>query len=142
MEVTLVPYEFAKEGVEFQYLGPAAECRECRLKNVCLRLQEGKCYRITKIRENEHECRVHSGGKVVVAEVEEIPMKIAINKKFAIEGAMVEYQGIRCRNRECQYYEYCRPYKLTAEKLKIEKVLEEISCPLKILEPVLVLVRW
>lgn len=142
VEITLVPIEFAREGVEFQYLGAAADCKECKLKNVCLRLQEGKCYRVVRVRDAEHECKIHNRGKVIVAEVEEIPLKIVVNKKVAIEGAIVDYQNIRCKNRDCQYYEYCRPYRIGAEKVKIEKILQEISCPLKIIDPVLVLVRW
>ena len=143
MDVTLVPVEFAKEGVEFQYLGPSQECRECKLKNVCLRLEEGKWYRVVGIRGNEHECKIHNNGKVVSVEVEEIPAKIALPRKIAIEGSTVQYSPVKCRNKGCIYYEYCRPYKLRGEtKIKIEKLLGEIDCPLKLGEFSLVLARW
>ena len=129
--ITLIGKAMAKEGLEFQYMGPLFECKDCKLKNVCFNLDEGKWYRITKVRDKEHKCKVHDGEKVVTVEVEEIPVPIAINAKTLIEGESVEYRRINCREYECSEddYELCHPVGLRdGMKIKIVKVDGEIKC--------------
>ncbi|HHE75586.1 MAG TPA: UPF0179 family protein [Candidatus Aciduliprofundum boonei] len=127
--ITLIGQSLAKEGFEFQYRGPLLECRSCKLKNVCFNLDEGKWYRITKVRDKEHECKIHEGGKVVTVEVEEIPVPIAISTKNVVEGETIAYKPINCKEYACEYYHFCHPLGLRdGFKIKIVKVVDNIEC--------------
>ena len=140
--ITLIGKDLAKEGLEFQYLGPLPECKDCRLKNVCFNLDEGKWYRVVKVRDKEHDCRVHNGGKVVTVEVEELPVPIALNLKTIVEGETVEYHRIPCRDYSCEYYELCHPIGLReGTKIKILKIEGKIECQ-KNKDLTKVLVTW
>ncbi len=128
--ITLIGKDLAKEGMEFQYLGPLLECKNCKLKNVCFNLDEGKWYRITKIRDKEHDCKVHDGGKVVTVEVEEIPVPLALSAKSVVEGETISFKPVNCKEYDCEYYELCHPMGLReGTKIKIEKIEGEINCP-------------
>lgn len=70
--VTIVGEKLAKEGSKFVYLGPNNKCRNCKIKTVCFNLKTGKEYKITKIRDKKHNCKIHDGSAVVV-EVQEMP---------------------------------------------------------------------
>ncbi len=127
--ITLIGKSLAQEGLEFQYRGPLLECRSCKLKNVCFNLDEGKWYRITKVRDKEHDCKVHESGKVVTVEVEEIPVPIVIAAKNVVEGETIVYKPINCKEYSCEYYQLCHPIGLREGfKIKIVKVLEDIPC--------------
>ena len=128
--ITLIGKELAKEGLEFQYLGPLLECRNCKLKNVCFNLDEGKWYRITGVRDKEHDCKVHDGGKVVTVEVEELPVPLAISAKGVVEGETLTFKPVNCKEYDCEYYELCHPLGLReGTKIKVEKIVEDINCP-------------
>ena len=130
--ITLIGKELAEEGLEFQYFGPLLECRSCKLKNVCFNLDEGKWYRITKIRDKEHDCKVHDGDKVVTVEVEEIPVPLVISAKSVVEGETIAFKPINCKEYGCEYYELCHPFGLReGTKVKIMKVEGEVKCPRK-----------
>ena len=53
--VTLIGKKLAKEGNEIMYLGITQKCKNCKLKTVCSNLQEGRVYKIVKVREKFHE---------------------------------------------------------------------------------------
>ena len=72
-------------GYAFVYLGPLAECKECKVKNVCFGLVKGKRYKVVSGRKVKHACKVHEGG-VQVVEVEEIPFEACVPDKGLIEG--------------------------------------------------------
>jgi len=128
--ITLIGKELAKEGLEFQYLGPLLECRNCKLKNVCFNLDEGKWYRITGVRDKEHDCKVHDEGKVVTVEVEELPIPLAVGAKGVVEGETLTFKPVNCKEYECEFYELCHPLGLReGTKIKIEKIVEDIKCP-------------
>lgn len=130
--ITLIGKDLAKEGLEFQYLGPLLECRSCKLKNVCFNLDEGKWYRITKIRDKEHDCKVHDGGKAVTVEVEEIPVPLAVEVRNVVEGESITFKPINCKEYGCEFYDLCHPLGLReGTKVKITKVEGEIDCPKK-----------
>ncbi len=127
--ITLVGKKLAKEGFEFQYVGPLLECRDCKLKNVCFNLDEGKWYRVTKVRDKEHECKVHYEGKVVTVEVEEIPVPLALPAKTVVQGETLSYKPLNCREYDCEFYELCHPLGLReGTKIKVEEVLEDLNC--------------
>jgi uncharacterized protein (UPF0179 family) len=128
--ITLIGKDLAKEGMEFQYLGPLLECKNCKLKNVCFNLDEGKWYRITKIRDKEHDCKVHDEGKVVTVEVEELPVPVVISAKSVVEGETISFKPVNCKEYDCEYYELCHPMGLReGTKIKIEKIEGEVNCP-------------
>ncbi len=139
--ITLVGKELAKEGVEFQYLGPLMECRTCRLKNACFSLVEGKWYRVVKVRDKEHECKIHDGGVAVTVEVEEIPVPILLDIKTIVEGEILEYHRLHCKDVKCNDMDLCRPPGLRdGTRIKIVKILGKEKCGDK--EFTKVLITW
>src|SRR5512136_2692138 len=53
--VTVVGELQCKKGYEFVFGGPIAECRDCKVKNVCFHLEQDKRYRVVEIRDGHHE---------------------------------------------------------------------------------------
>jgi uncharacterized protein (UPF0179 family) len=106
--VTVVGKLQCKEGFEFVFGGPLAECRDCKVRNVCFHLEENRRYRVRSIREVQHDCRIHEEG-VRVVEVEKIPIEAAVPAKAALEGAMLTFEENECRNLGCPHYRLCRP---------------------------------
>jgi uncharacterized protein (UPF0179 family) len=126
--VTLVGEQLAVEGQEFTYLGSNSECRNCQLKTVCFNLKPGRKYRITKLRDKYHECGIHE-GKVVVVEVEELPLTVAIPKELS-EGVTTTVEKISCKNIGCDSFEICtRTTFQNGKTYTITKVYEKIQCP-------------
>lgn len=130
MAVTLIGEKIAKVGSEFIYCGPLSECKDCRLRNVCFALDEGKLYRITKVRDVKHDCDIHEGGARVV-EVERCETPLLLESRLAINGSTITYTlKEQCLNLGCEYYRYCFPnYLKGGEKLRIITVGKDILCP-------------
>ncbi|HEU13150.1 MAG TPA: UPF0179 family protein [Euryarchaeota archaeon] len=128
--IALVGKRMAKKDFVFQYLGGIQECRDCPLRNICFMLSPGKYYRITNVRDKEHQCKIHDLNKVVTVEVEELPVPITVEKKMAIEGSTININNRPCSNIYCKYYELCNHLWLKENmKVKIESVDEQIQCP-------------
>jgi hypothetical protein len=126
--VTLVGEYLAVEGQEFTYLGSNSECRNCQLKTVCFNLKPGRKYRITKLRDKHHDCDIHE-GTVVVVEVEELPLTVAITKDLP-EGAATTVEKKNCKNIGCESFELCTSTALQQGKTyTVKKVYEKLSCP-------------
>jgi uncharacterized protein (UPF0179 family) len=126
--VTLVGEQLAVEGKEFIYLGANSECRNCQLKTVCFNLKPGRNYRITKLREKSHDCNIHE-GKVIVVEVEELPLTVAISNE-PFEGAMVTIEKKECKNIGCDFFDICTTTAFQNGKTyTVKKVYEKLSCP-------------
>ena len=126
--VTLVGEQLAVEGEEFTYLGSNSECRNCQLKTVCFNLKPGRHYRITKLRDKSHDCNIHE-GKVVVVEVEELPLTVAVPKEAA-EGTSTTVEKKECKHIGCDSFEICPNTALQNGKTyTIKKVYEKICCP-------------
>ncbi len=126
--VTLVGEQLALEGQEFTYLGSNSECRNCQLKTVCFNLKQGRTYRITKIRDKSHDCNIHE-GKVIVVEVEELPLTVAISKEHP-EGATISIEKKDCKNIGCEVYDICTNTAFqNGKNYTIKKVYEKIKCP-------------
>jgi uncharacterized protein (UPF0179 family) len=125
--VTLVGEQLAVEGQEFVYLGSNSECRNCQLKTVCFNLKPGRNYRITKLREKFHECNIHE-GKVIVVEVEELPLTVAVTKELS-EGATTTIEKKDCKNIGCDSFEICTTTALQNGKTyTVKKVYEKLTC--------------
>jgi uncharacterized protein (UPF0179 family) len=127
--ITLIGEHQAKTGEEFVYRGPLTECRDCKLKAVCFNLDAGSVYRITVMRDVHHECKIHEEG-VRVVEVEKVPMRCAVGKKYAIEGSVITPEDVRCKNLGCEKYRLCHPLGLERNaKYKVTVIKGEVECP-------------
>lgn len=127
--VTLIGEKLAKKGNEFIYLGPQNDCKNCNLKTACFNLKPGRKYKITKIRENRHNCKIHE-GKTAVIEVEEQPITITTPKNLK-QGEEIKITKTGCIHIGCINYEFCsNPYLQKEKTYKITKIIEEkIECP-------------
>lgn len=127
--VTVVGEQQCKKGFEFIFGGPLADCRECRVKNVCFHLEPNRRYRVTAVRDVHHECRIHEGG-VRVVEVERLPTKSALPKNTAVEGSMVTFEETDCNWPGCPHYRLCKPWgAVEGMRFRIARVDEELACP-------------
>jgi uncharacterized protein (UPF0179 family) len=128
--VTLIGENLAKKGMEFTYLGPIPECRDCKLRNACFNLEPGRAYRITNVRDTEHECKRHEGGKVRAVEVEKIPVEAAIPSKMAVEGSTIRFKAQECMNLGCPNYALCNPIGLKdGGKYRVKEIKRDVKCP-------------
>jgi len=126
--VTLIGEYLAVEGEEFTYLGSNNECRNCQLKTVCFNLKPTRKYRITKVRDKNHECGIHE-GKVFVVEVEELPLTIVTTKEPS-EGGTTTVEKKDCKNIGCDSFEICSSTGLQhGKKYTVKKVYGKIECP-------------
>jgi uncharacterized protein (UPF0179 family) len=108
VSITLVSIPQAKEGEKFYYLGPQPECEDCKLKKVCVNLEEGSMYEITSVREQVHDC-VLNEDKVRVVEVNKTPSLSAVPKKSAIVGGIITFKVPECMMLDCIHYRTCHP---------------------------------
>lgn len=129
-QITLVGERQAVEGHEFVYRGPQPECRECRVKAVCLNQDAGRRYRITKVRDVSHPCLLNEEQARVV-EVEVAPPDCSLPGRAAVEGAVVVHDPLVCSNARCPNYRLCHPIGIEAgTRLRILHVGPELDCPL------------
>jgi len=129
--VTVVGEHQCRKGLEFVFVGPVADCRDCKVRNVCFHLEPNRRYRITEVREVHHECKIHEDG-VRVVEVERIPVKAAIPSRSAIEGSMLSFEESDCDRLGCQNYRLCAPIGVSEGlRFRVASVEgEEVKCPL------------
>jgi hypothetical protein len=118
----------AKAGYEFLHMGPAEECRGCRLVKTCMEnIIPGRRYRITGVKDMEHPCALHD--KVKVVEVEEAQVLAALEKRKAFPGSKIEFSRQDCDDIFCPGYRYCRPEGLfEGDICKITGALEAAEC--------------
>ncbi len=127
--LTLIGENMAKKGMKFIYLGPAPECRDCKMKNVCLTLEAGKMYEIKEVRDTSHECKIHN-GKVRAVKVEKKPVEAVLPTKQAVEGSLIKYSVEECPDMTCPYYDRCHSLMLKdGAKYKITEIKKDIKCP-------------
>jgi len=127
--VTVVGELQCKKGYEFVFGGPIAECRDCKVKNVCFHLEQDKWYRVVEIRDVHHECKFHEGG-VRVVEVEKVPIKVAISRRAAVEGSMLTFEEPDCERIGCPNFRLCKPLGASeGMRFRISAVKEEMDCP-------------
>ncbi|MFP4170521.1 MAG: UPF0179 family protein [Methanomassiliicoccales archaeon] len=127
--ITLIGEHQAKQGEEFVYLGPLTDCRDCRLKTVCFNLSPGNRYRVIGTRDIHHDCRMHEDG-VRVVEVETIPIRCAVKRRYALEGSTVKLDCVKCGRVGCQNFQLCHPPGVAeSSKRKVTAVKRELDCP-------------
>ncbi|MBP2172354.1 UPF0179 family protein [Methanococcus voltae] len=129
-KITLIGNKLAVKDNEFVYMGPVAECDECKFKKMCHgNLEKGVKYKITEIRATTHPCSIHSEG-VKVVEVIPSELNINIESKKALEGLTISHKDVSCDNVLCENYLYCKP-QIESGKYKILSVLNtKVKCPL------------
>lgn len=132
VNVTLIGEKLAKKGLEFIYNGPLTECQNCKIKNVCFNLETGKRYKITKVRDIFHDCKIHEGRVRAVEYELANRIQFVLEPKYALEGAVIQSKLINCNNFECaKYHTHCRPLGIKQGwKLKIVALGDEFKCPL------------
>jgi len=127
--VTVVGELQCRKGLEFVFGGPLAECRDCKVRNVCFHLEEGRIYRVTAVRDVHHECKVHEGG-VRVVEVEKVPTRAAIQKSAAVEGSLITFEESNCDWIGCKHFGVCRPAGASeGMKFRVASAGEDLDCP-------------
>jgi hypothetical protein len=128
MKITLLDSRHAKAGYEFVHYGGAEECTECELSKVCIEnLEKGRKYRVTAVRDKEHECRLYE--KVNVVEVEEPETLAAVDRKKAFAGAKITFTPLECREFFCKNSKYCDPEGLLSnDACEILEFLNAIEC--------------
>ncbi len=127
--LTLIGENLAKKGVRFVYLGPAPECRDCKMRNVCLTLEAGKMYEVKEVRDKTHECKIHE-GKAKVVKVEKIPVEAVLPAKISVEGSVIRYHSEECPDMTCPYYDKCHSLALKdGAKYKISRIKKDVKCP-------------
>jgi uncharacterized protein (UPF0179 family) len=122
--ITLMGSRLAKPGVQFIFRGPAPDCENCRLRNVCLNLARNKKYEVLAVRTgNEHECALH--GNVRAVEVAPCPIVVSIESRKAFNGSKLVYEEPQC-DAVCPSYAACHPQGLVSgDKYTIAEVLDE-----------------
>jgi len=125
-KLTLIGKNYAKEGFEFIFLGLADECSSCRFRFTCGNLEVGRKYRVISIRDAKKPkpCEIHESG-VVLVEVEEAPLIVAVESRKALIGSLLEYHPMECDER-CEMKSYCSPKVKGGEKYRIEAILGEL----------------
>ncbi len=120
--ITLIGKELAEKGLKFIHYGPSAECEACRFKSTCIdSLEEGRMYKIIDVKDAEHPCPIHEGGKVIVVEVERSDIDALIDSKKAFEGSMIIFEFPEC-NKDCTMRDLCFPEGVyVGDKFKIIK---------------------
>lgn len=129
VHVTLVGEKQAKVGYVFIFKGPLLECRDCKYKQVCFNLEEGKRYRVKALRDAMHECRVHE-ERVRAVEVETVPFEAGVKSRIAVEGSIVPLEDKGCKNMACTHFRLCHPVgKKAGGKFKILRIRGTLDCP-------------
>lgn len=128
--VTLVGERQAVVGQQFVYRGPQPECRECKVKTVCLNQEIGARYRIVAVRDVTHPCLLNE-ERARAVEVELAPPEASVPLRRAVEGAVIAYEPLVCANAACPNYRLCHPVGIDAgQRIKILATGPELTCPL------------
>ena len=134
MKITLVPKSVANLGYVFSHIGELPECRQCKLRSVCIdSLTKGQNYKVVEIKKKEHVCPIDE-TEMMVCKVEEISPVIIIKKEKnlpVMEGLTITIEPIECDEIFCENYEKCiRNFDQGFRKVKIKKEFKKVDCPL------------
>ncbi|MEM3440514.1 MAG: UPF0179 family protein, partial [Candidatus Bathyarchaeia archaeon] len=113
-KITILGIGQAREGFRFIFEGSPEPCRHCEFFNACSgRLEPGRIYKVISVKERNLPCRLHGGGAKVV-EVEESCIEASLERRLAVEGALISYNPIECGRENCGQKVLCRPLGLRA----------------------------
>lgn len=126
--ITLIGKNLADKGLVFRHYGASSECEKCRFKGTCIDpLESGRMYIIKDVKDTEHPCPIHEGGKVKVVEVDRAYIKAAVNSKKAFEGSKIVFFPPEC-DEDCSMKDLCFPEGLYREdKCKIVKKVSKLN---------------
>ena len=127
--ITIIGPKQARVGFKFLYQGFSSTCKVCEYNNTCLdNLEEGRIYSIKKVKNKKLPCELHGGeGKVV--EVVEGPIEAAIEKRVAIQDALINFNSLECDALECKNSIQCNPLGLfNGDKCKVVKIMGVLDC--------------
>ena len=131
--ITLVGLRQAKLGFSFLNDGSLKECENCALFKVCgEKLEIGRAYVVTEVRDKVFPCEVHEEGVQVVAVVEP-NIETNIENRLAFPYGIITFQNQICKETLCSNYEKCVPKGLkTGDKCKVLEIKGQIPvlCPL------------
>ncbi|MCL4332056.1 MAG: UPF0179 family protein [Candidatus Thermoplasmatota archaeon] len=130
-KVSLIGVDLAEEGMEFTFVQPLKECSECKVKNVCFNLEQGRNYRVTAVRKKEIPCNVYNKGKVMAIEVEELEESVHVKYGQKVQdGSSFVLESLNCDNFSCEHIETCNLMHVrNGRKVTIASVEEKIECP-------------
>ncbi len=129
--ITLVGQKQARKGFTFLNEGSLKECETCSLLKVCVaKLESGRIYVVTEVREKIFPCPIHEEG-VQVVEVIEPDIEAVIEHRVAFPCSTITFQPQPCQEASCPQYGSCVPAGIKAgDKCKIVEVKEPVVCPL------------
>lgn len=129
--ITLVGLRQAKKGFAFLNEESLKECENCEFFKICIsKLEVGRVYFVTEVRDKVFPCRVHEEG-VRIVKVSEPSIEASIQKRSAFQCGIITYMIQDCEESLCPYYKKCVPQGLKiGDKCKIVSVKEQIACPL------------
>jgi len=127
--LTFVWDDKAKKGYTFFYEGVAKDCKECSYFNVCQGNLEAKnLYRVTEVRDKLFDCLVF-GKKARLVEVQLAEVDAAVDPKYAIEGALVNFKPRSCGDLLCEMFDVCVPDGLEpGRRYKLTKIHGSFTC--------------
>ncbi|MCL4346227.1 MAG: UPF0179 family protein [Candidatus Thermoplasmatota archaeon] len=130
-KITLIGLDQAVVGGTFRYVTPLQTCSECKIKNVCFNLEQGKTYRIKEVRMKEQPCNVFNTGKVTAVSVEELPEEFIMEYDRRVqEGSVTATRSMKCDYITCQYIEKCNLiHHRNDGKVKISSIGQKVECP-------------
>jgi len=128
----LVDPEVTKVGDTFEIIENEI-CKECRYFKVCFGDKKvGLNYKIIRILRPKEEifCRLVE-KKVVLAEVEESPVKLSIASTNLVVDVPISYTPIKCAEKYCPYIKYCvYNGNSLGPKIVVNKVIDRLDCPI------------
>lgn len=127
--VTLVGVRQARDGFVFIHQGISSECEDCECNEVCIKnLENGRVYKVVRVREKTFPCKLHEKG-VRVVEVVESDILAALPSKLAIEGAVITFRKQECDVQACEHFEHCVPCGLLdGDRCVIVEVGGNVAC--------------
>jgi len=131
--ITVVGLRQAKQGFSFLNVGPLKACQKCELFKICgEKLEIGRVYVVTKVRDKVFPCKVHEES-VCIVEVIEPSIETCIENRLAFPCGIITFHPPTCNETKCPSYEKCIPQGLRCgDKCKILEVRGQslITCSL------------
>ena len=127
--VTLVGTSYAKVGCEYVQGVPGDECASCRWVSFCFNIPTGRRFRVISTRRIEHDCLIHSDGKVHAVEVESVGFDAGIGAQFAIPCSTISLEPLTCGQLECPNFPLCYQRDLQpGSKFVVARVNDDLVC--------------
>lgn len=125
--ITILGTKLASVGSEFTYEGEHPECAKCKLRKVCHDLDRHQPYRVTAVREVEHDCCTLFEGTVKVVEVEPVLPRITIPVS-ALRGTGYTRHWEEC-GKSCRFKGSCNPVAVPeGTTVNIREVEGDVVC--------------